>query len=347
MALHLGVAELALGLALELRLQHLDADHRGQPFAHVLTAEVWVLLLEDPGLARVAVQHVGQGGAKTRQVGAALDRVDRVGECDHVLDEGLVVLQRDLDLRALDLAVDVKRRHVDHRRVAVQRAHEGNHAAFEVEGGREAEGLVGERNLEALVQVRHLAQAMQDDLAVELRVREDLRVGPEADDGAGAVGLADRLDRRLGHAPLVLLLVDLAAAVDPDLEPLAQEVDGRDAYAVKSRRDLVATAAELAPRVQAGHHELEGGQTLFLVDVDRDTSAIVVDLDAAVGEEGDDDLPGVAGQGLVDRVVDHLVDQVVEARRAGRTDVHARPPPNMLPAFEDLDLLGGIRHIRA
>src|SRR5205807_8239563 len=145
----------------------------------------------------------------------------------------------------------------------------------------------------------------------------------------------DRLHGRVRLVPVVLPLVDLAAAVDAVLEPLAQEVDGRDAYAVKSRRDLVAAAAELAPRVQAGHHELEGGQALFLVDVDRDTSAIVVDLDAAVGEERDDELPGVAGQGLVDRVADHLVDQVVEARRAGRTDVHARTPPNMLPAFED------------
>src|SRR5262249_46417878 len=82
-------------------------------------------------------------------------------------------------------------------------------------------------------------------------------------------------------------------------------------------------------------------------DVDRDAPAVVVALHAAFGEEGDDDPVGVTGEGLVDRVVDDLVDQVVEACRAGRTDIHARTPPHMLPALEDLDLLGGVRDVRA
>ncbi len=83
------------------------------------------------------------------------------------------------------------------------------------------------------------------------------------------------------------------------------------------------------------------------MDVHRDASPVVVYLDAAVAVERDDDPGGVARQGLVDGVVDHLIDQVVEARRGGRADVHARTPPHMLPAFEDLDLLGGISDVRA
>ena len=82
------------------------------------------------------------------------------------------------------------------------------------------------------------------------------------------------------------------------------------------------------------------------MDVDRDAAAVIIDLDAAVREQGDHDPVGVAGKGLVDGVVDHLVDQVMEALGAGRADVHARSPPHMLPAFEDLDLLGGVRHVR-
>jgi len=142
-------------------------------------------------------------------------------------------------------------------------------------------------------------------------------------------------------------VVDLAAPVDPNLEALAEEVDGGNADAVEPRRDLVPAPAELAAGVEAGHHQLEGRQAFLLVDVDRDAPAVVVDLDAAIGVEGDDDLMGVAGQGLVDRVVHDLVDQVVEAGRAGGADVHARTPPHMLPALEDLDLLGGVRHVRA
>ena len=165
---------------------------------------------------------------------AALDRVDRVGERDHVLDERLVVLQGDLDLRPFDLTVDVERRHVDHRLVAVQRADESHDPALEVEGGRETQRVVGQRDLEALVQVGHLAQAMLDDLAVELRVGEDLRVGPEPDGRTRALGLADGLDGTLWHASRVLLVVGLAGQAHPHLKLLAQEVDRRDPDAVQA-----------------------------------------------------------------------------------------------------------------
>ena len=46
---------------------------------------------------------------------------------------------------------------------------------------------------------------------------------------------------------------------------------------------------------------------------------------------------GVAGQRLVDGVVDDLVDQVVQAALAGRADVHARPLAYRLEALEDGD----------
>src|SRR5438477_505582 len=217
----LGVAELPLRLALELRLQHLDADHGGEAFAHVLAGEVWILLFEDSCLPRVAVQHVGERRPKPGQVGAALDRVDGVRKCDHVLYERVVVLEGDLDLGAFDLAVDVERRVVHDRLVAVQGADEGDDAALEVKRARVAEDLVGERDLEALVQVGHLAQTVEDDVTVEPGLGADRWVGPESDDGACAVGLAHRLEAALRHAPLVLLVVHLAAPMHPDLEALA------------------------------------------------------------------------------------------------------------------------------
>ena len=83
------------------------------------------------------------------------------------------------------------------------------------------------------------------------------------------------------------------------------------------------------------------------MDVDGDATTVVVDLAAAVAVEGDLDPVSGAGQRLVDRVIDHLVDQVVEASRACRSDVHARTPPHVLPAFEDLDLFSGVGRLRA
>ncbi len=58
---------------------------------------------------------------------------------------------------------------------------------------------------------------------------------------------------------------------------------------------------------------------------------------AAVGQQRDLDAVAVAGQRLVDRVVDDLPDQVVQAALAGRADVHAGPLADRLEALEDLD----------
>ena len=68
LALDLGVAELGLGLALELRVDELDADDRRQAFAHVVAGEVGVGVLEDAGAAGVVVERAGQGGAEAGQV---------------------------------------------------------------------------------------------------------------------------------------------------------------------------------------------------------------------------------------------------------------------------------------
>ena len=50
----------------------------------------------------------------------------------------------------------------------------------------------------------------------------------------------------------------------------------------------------------------------------------------------------VAGEGLVDGVVDDLVDQVVQAARTGGADVHAGALAHRFEAFENLDVVGAV-----
>ena len=98
LALDLGVAQLGLGLALELRVGQLDADDRRQALADVVAREVGVVVLEDRVLARVVVERARQRGAEAGDVGAAVDRVDVVGEGEDALAVAVVVLERDFDL---------------------------------------------------------------------------------------------------------------------------------------------------------------------------------------------------------------------------------------------------------
>ena len=86
-ALGLGVAELGLGLALELRLGELDRDDRGQALADVVAGDPVLALLDQAPLLAPVVDQGGERGAEALLVGAALVGVDGVGEGVHRLGE--------------------------------------------------------------------------------------------------------------------------------------------------------------------------------------------------------------------------------------------------------------------
>ena len=144
---------------------------------------------------------------------------------------------------------------------------------------------------------------------------------------------------RGGHAVGVLLLPDGAVAADFQLEPLGERVDAADADAVQAAGDLVGGVVELAAGVQHGHDDLGGGQALA-IDVhfiDGDAAAVVGDGDGVVEVDDDLDGGGVAGQGFVDRVVDDLVDEMVQAHSpvepmymAGRLRTASMPPRTLM-----------------
>ena len=82
---------------------------------------------------------------------------------------------------------------------------------------------------------------------------------------------------------------------------------------------------------------------VIVVDVGRDAAAIVGDRAGAVGVERHRHAVGMAGQRLVDGVVDHLVDHVVQARAViGVADIHAGALAHGIEALQDLDRIGAV-----
>ena len=165
--------ELALGLAFELRLRQLHADHRHQPFADVVAGQVLLHVLEQPELLAGVVDGAGQRGAEAGQVRAAVHRVDVVGEAEHRLGVAVVVLQRDFHGDAVALGFHVDRLVVQHALAAVQVLDELGDAAVVLELGalglaglRIGGALVGQRDQQALVEERHLAQALRQRVVV-------------------------------------------------------------------------------------------------------------------------------------------------------------------------------------
>src|SRR5215218_1589411 len=147
----------------------------------------------------------------------------------------------------------------------------------------------------------------------------------------------------LGFAALVILPPDVAVGADLQVQALGKGVDDGDTDSMEATGDLVAAAVpELAAGVKDRQHDLGRGPALFLHDPHRNAAAVVLDRAAVVRVEDDADGIAVTGEGLVDRVVDDLVNQMVKTTWTGRADVHAGALANRLQALEDGDVLGAI-----
>ena len=165
------------------------------------------------------VDGAGERRAEAGQVRAAIHGVDVVGEAEDVLRVAVVVLQRHFHgeragvVGQLAVGLEVDRLFVQHRLAAVEVLDEFGDAAGVQELVRllGIDALVGQGDLEALVQERQLAQALGQGVVVEHRRLHDGGVGLEGDAGAGlAAGLAGLGQRRLGNAAGVFLLPGVA-----------------------------------------------------------------------------------------------------------------------------------------
>src|SRR5215471_4376512 len=95
--------------------------------------------------------------------------------------------------------------------------------------------------------------------------------------------------------------------------------------------------------MQLSHDDFGRRDAFALVNVGRDAAAVVAHRYRAVGIERDQDLLGIAGERLVDRIVDDLIDHMMQAGAViGVTDVHARTLAHGVEALEDLDGVGVI-----
>ena len=72
--------------------------------------------------------------------------------------------------------------------------------------------------------------------------------------------------------------------------------------------------------------------------IDGNTAPVIGHSEEAVGVELDFDEGGMAGDGLVHRIVDDLGEQMVERLLVGAADIHARAPAHRLQAFQHLDV---------
>ena len=203
--------------------------------------------------------------------------------------------------------------------------------------------------MHARIEEGEFAQAMLDRRVVELDHGEGFGRRRERDLGAP---LRPAVDQRRGPHDLERRDHVAMSEFDEMLEPVPpnaqkkprrQRVDDRDADAMQAAGHLVGILVEFPAGVQLGHDDLGRRHAFLVVNAGWNAAPVVGDRDRAVGVEGDGDELRVAGQRLVDGVVDHLVDHVVQARAVvGVADVHARPFAHGVQAAQHLDRIRAV-----
>ena len=203
------------------------------------------------------------------------------------------------------------------------------------------DAFVGQADLESAVEEGQFPHAGAEALEDEFGRGENLAVRQKRDLRSGLLfvlqlaenfELLGRLALGEGHE------VDLAVAVDLGLEPLGERVDAFRADAVETAAEFVSALAEFAAGVEVGQHQLDGRDLPLRVHVDRNAAAVVADGAGAVRMDGHVDVRAKSGQMLVDRVVEDLVNAMVQTALVGVADVHPRPLAHGLQAFQFVDL---------
>ena len=204
--------------------------------------------------------------------------------------------------------------------------------------------LVPEDDFYPTIEVGELPQARGKGLEIEGNPgRENLEVGLKANGRTGAALLSwGRCQNAYWRSALKPLGVDLVLAMHRDLHPLTEGVDHGHTNAVQATGNLVTTGAKLAAGVEHGEHRFQGALAGAGVNIGGNAPAVVRNRAGAIVVEHDQDLVAMARQRFVNRVVDHLVHQVVQPPGTGGADVHPRALANGLQPFENLDLLGTV-----
>src|SRR5262249_9280750 len=216
------VPELGLGLSFELGIRDPDRNDRGQALAHVVAADVALESLEKPVGLRVAGEGACQRGPEPGEMSAPLARVDVVREREEILLVPVVVLERDLHLDVVLLALEEENLRMDRRLVLIEVLDELDDAALVEEAVAPLVALVLDDDLEALVQKGQLAQSIGQRVERERGLLEDLRIRLEADDRAVLGGLLAGREVALRHPVLISLRPHAPVAADLDLEPFAE-----------------------------------------------------------------------------------------------------------------------------
>ena len=212
-------------------------------------------------------------------------------------------------------------------------------------GGFVRGALIAQGDAHACIQKAFFPQALEQGIIIIFGGFAE-HFGIRLKSNGGAVGGsspdAAQLAVRLAAVEALFIFRTVAAHTHP--QPLRAGVYHAGAHAVQTAGHLVAGifAAKLAAGVQHGEHNGHRRQAGIGLHIHGNAAAVIHHFNDVVRLDGHLDMVTVASQRFVDGVIHDLVHQMVQAPRAGGTDVHTGALAHSLQALQNLNFAAGV-----
>ncbi len=119
-----------------------------------------------------------------------------------------------------------------------------------------------------------------------------------------------------------------------------ERIDDRGPNSMETSWNLVSwiISTEFSSGMEDSHNRFEGRNSCFWMNIDWDSSTIILYLTTSIVRETKRDVGTVTSECFIDRIIDDFLYEVITATCISRTDVHAGTLADGLETFEDLDL---------
>ena len=110
---------------------HFDADDSRQSFfADIVTRQIILIILDEPGLAAIVIDRTCQARTESRKMGPAFFRKDIVDKAQDIFAVPIVVSARLHQTMTYSFPVNLNYRRIDSRAVFIQEFYERHESAF-------------------------------------------------------------------------------------------------------------------------------------------------------------------------------------------------------------------------
>jgi hypothetical protein len=106
--------------------------------------------------------------------------------------------------------------------------------------------------------------------------------------------------------------------------------------------DFIRAFIEFSTRMEYGHYDFQCRFLFFLVVIGRDSAAVIRHRNGIVFMDNAVDNVAKSSQGLINRVIYYLINQVVQSSYPDISDVHGGTLSDGLETFQNLYVFSGV-----